>query len=305
LNVFFDNVNISSSSGPNGFAKKLLAELKKNHEIFTSVYALSEKGARPDIQISFIAAQNNIAPIVQRLDGIYFNSDQDYMSMNTPILETYQQASAVICQSSFNKKLTKHWFGEHDNCHIINNGTCFEKIASIPALDNKKINSFDNVWSCASSWRPHKRLSENVRYFLEHSNKNDCLVIAGENPDHAVSHPRIFYANHLEWRDLISLFKKSKYFIHLSWLDHCPNVVIDARAAGCEIICSSSGGTKEIAGKNATIIEEDEWDFSPIKLYSPPNMDFSRSAKNTYSSDISIQSVSKKYESVLSEVLNS
>ena len=304
MKIFLDNVNTSSSSGPNGFAKKILVELKKNHDVFTSVYELSARSLRPDVQLSFIAAQNSLAPVVQRLDGIYFNSDQDYMAMNSPILATYQQASAIVCQSNFNKALTAHWFGEHDNCHVINNGTCIEKIEHILPLDHKKINNFDNVWSCASSWRPHKRLSENIRYFLEHSGENDCLVVAGENPDSAISNSRIFYANHLEWHDLISLFKRSKYFIHLSWLDHCPNVVIDARAAGCEIICSSSGGTKEVAGKNATVVEEDEWNFSPIRLYNPPEMDFSRSIKNTHDSDISISDVAKKYIDVFDEVLS-
>ena len=56
----------------------------------------------------------------------------------------------------------------------------------------------------------------------------------------------------------------SAAFIHLAWLDHCPNVVVDARAAACQIICSSAGGTKEIAGPSAIVIEEDEWDFEPV-----------------------------------------
>ena len=38
---------------------------------------------------------------------------------------------------------------------------------------------------------------------------------------------------------LLSLYKRSKYFIHLAWLDHCPNVVVDARASGLIVIGST------------------------------------------------------------------
>ena len=67
-----------------------------------------------------------------------------------------------------------------------------------------------------------------------------------------------------------------KYFLHLSWLDHCPNVVVDARSCGCQVICSSTGGTKEIAGEDAIIIEEDEWNYEIVDLYDPPELDFSK-----------------------------
>ena len=62
------------------------------------------------------------------------------------------------------------------------------------------------------------------------------------------------------------MYKASKYFLHLAWLDHCPNVVVDAMACGCTVICSSAGGTKEIAGDNAIIIEENDWNYEPVHL---------------------------------------
>ena len=45
--------------------------------------------------------------------------------------------------------------------------------------------------------------------------------------------------------------------------------------AGCKIICSSTGGTHEVVD-NGTMIIEDEWNFKPIKLYKPPQIDFSK-----------------------------
>jgi glycosyltransferase involved in cell wall biosynthesis len=296
LKIFFDNVDFQSNSGPNSFGLKLASELEKNG-------CRINKDDSPDVQISFIQATRKIAPLVQRLDGIYFNSEQDWKAQNQPIQETYNNAEGVIYQSSFNKTLTEKYFGKKEKSVVIHNGTDFEKINKILPLENKVLDDFENVWTCASSWRPHKRLSENVRYFLEHSGENDCLVIAGSNPDYEISHNRIFYAGNLNWEQLISLYKKSSYFIHLALLDHCPNVVVDARAAGCKIICSSSGGTREIAGFNSVIIQDIKWDYLPFKLYDPPKLDFSKVVNCVHDVDIDIIGVSKKYEDFLKKVI--
>ena len=300
MKIFFDNVNFNSNSGPNSFGKKLFNCLEEqDHQVFdTPMKAIS-----PDIQLSFIASNFKLAPIVQRLDGIYFNSDQDFNSLNDPIEKTYQAADAVIFQSEFNKRLTEKFFGIKEKNFVIHNGTSIEVIEKIEPLVSKDLDEFENIWACASAWRPHKRLKDNLKYFLDHSSENDCLIVAGSNPDCELDHPRVFYAGTLDWVTLISLYKVSKYFIHLAWLDHCPNVVVDARAAGCHIVCSSAGGTKEIAGKDSTIIEEDVWDFSPVKLYNPPIMDFSKKINVAKESEIDIKNTSKYYLNVFKECI--
>ena len=159
---------------------------------------------------------------------------------------------------------------------------------------------YDNIWCCASSWRPHKRLEENIRFFLEHSSKNDLLIVAGEvKPLERVDNPRIIYFGNLSQIQLYSLYKASKYFIHLSWLDHCPNVVVDARASGCIIICSNAGGTKEIAGEDAIIIKEEDWDFSPVELYNPPPLDFTNKTTNICKTNYDIAHTAQSYNSFL------
>ena len=90
--------------------------------------------------------------------------------------------------------------------------------------------------------------------------------------------------------------KRSKYFLHLSFLDHCPNVVVDAKASGCICIVSSSGGTKELCSKSDIIIKDLQWDFKPIKLYDPPKLNFdSYYLNNIDKKDYSINNSFKKY----------
>ena len=290
MNLFLDNVNLYSTSGPNHFASKLTKYMSKLGVTFDS-------DKKYDSQLSFIYKVSDAynIPIYQRLDGIYFNSEQEFNTLNKPILRTYQSTEGVIFQSQFNKDLTFKYFGEHKNYKIIHNGADLEFIQSVGPLEASVIDQYQKVWSCASSWRPHKRLSDNIRYFLEHSSEDECMVVAGHvNEDQKIPHSRVYYTGQLDVRTLIALYKKSDYFVHLAYLDHCPNVVVDAVACGCHVICSSSGGTKEVA-VGGTIIEEEEWGFEPVKLYSPPRMDFTKKKKNNYTTNIDMNYVSSKY----------
>lgn len=299
MNILFDNVNFSSDSGPNSFARKLAHQFKdEEHSI-----AVNGENTPIDVQLSFISNREKRASMALRLDGIYFNSEQNWRLMNEPIKRSYEVADAVIFQSEFNKTLIEKYFGVHKNSHVIHNGTNLDWISKIEPISPTVLDEFAGVWSCASSWRPHKRLEENIRFFLEHAPSDFCLVIAGDNLNIQVDDHRIFYAGKLDWVSLIGLYKRSETFLHLAWLDHCPNVVVDARASGCKIICSSTGGTKEIAGKGAVIIEENPWNWDPIKLYHPPSMDFSKTSENKIDTNTSIAKTSKMYLGVLREIV--
>jgi len=275
MKVYTHNFNSNSNSGPNKFTRQLFNCLK--HEYGTQIINNQEMA---DVEFCLIQQdRHKVKPMLMRLDGIWFNSDQNYEQQNAPIKFSYDNADAVIFQSEFNKKLTHHWFGSHVNGHIIHNA------ANISMTRNANSQFFDRrfgknteLWSCASSWsgRPHKRLNENIRYFLEYAPKDSHLAIAGSiGMDDAKrlipNNKRIHLMGELDYISLLALYKKSTTFIHLAYLDHCPNVVVDAQAAGCKIICSSTGGTSEIV-TNGKIINEKKWNYEPIKLYRPPPM---------------------------------
>ena len=114
----------------------------------------------------------------------------------------------------------------------------------------------------------------------------------------------IFYLGELNWQQLISCMKKSKYFLHLSFLDHCPNVVVDAKACDCICIVSSSGGTKEICNKKDIVIKDINWDFEPLKLYQPPKLMFDFYKNEFNREDFSIKNICKEYIKTLKETTN-
>ena len=290
MRVYFDNVNVNSSSGPNSFGRKLIEEFRRRgHDVSTNpVFS--------DRQLSFI--QTNVRAsekIALRLDGIYFNTRQDWDALNAPIKASCTSADLVIYQSQFNKRLTEKYFGPAKKHTVIGNGTDLNDIARIPVLTHAQLDKYEEVWCCSSSWRPHKRLKDNIEYFHQMKPNNSALLVLGENPDYLKEYSDVFYLGKQSWETCISIYKRCKKFIHLAFLDHCPNVVVDARAAGCDVIVSSSGGTKEIAGLNATIVQDVEWDLRPLDLYSPPPLDYARSFKNDIDSDIDIRSVASRY----------
>ena len=299
MNLFLENVNLGSSSGPNHFAKKLSKYLSLRGVIFNNKLPYDKKltfiesvGTRRDLDMYL------------RLDGIYFNAGFDCKRMNYNIQKSYEAAKGVIFQTDFNKQLVFNWFGPHPNTIVINNGADLLETKTFQPVKSlvEKFNDFDNIWSCAASWHSFKRLKSNIEYFLKFSGDSDCLIVAGNNPDHLVDHPRIFYVGNLSINELYTVYQISDYFIHLAYLDHCPNVVIDARSFGCKIICSSSGGTKEVAGVDATIVQEHLWDFSFITESTPPDITFDAIKENTISSEISMVKVAKKYHNFIKEV---
>jgi len=309
VKILLDNVNLGSTSGPNHFGKKLKTKLiKMGHEC-------SLETPSPDVQLSFIETHmaTPVAPMVLRLDGIYFDTDSDFVAKNKNILRSYRAAAGIIFQSEFSKELIFKFFGEHTNYDVIHNGADIEYINTIPVMDNELTNKYDNVWSCASSWyysdnpkapRVFKRLQQNIEFFQQYGGPNDCLVIAGFVPrEHAVDDHRVIYAGRLNIEQLFSLYKTSKYFIHLSSPDSCPNVVVDARASGCKIVCSSVGGTREVAGPDAIIVEETPWDYEPMRLNGIRRLDLTNISSNCYNAEVDIHETACKYESFMESLL--
>lgn len=303
MKIHFENVDFGSRSGPNGFGLKLARELSK------SGHSVVSDGQ--DVRLTFIQGSNSFRPNVLRLDGIYFNSEQDWLSMNEPIRRSYDFANAVIVQSEFNKSLTEKYFGLRENVHVIHNGTSLEDINRISPAQIATGIPREKVWMCASSWRPHKRLADNIRLFLELSEPDHVMLVAGKDAHQyagsLANHPRIELVGDLNWVQLISCMKASGNFVHLAWLDHCPNVVVDARAAGCKIYCSNSGGTKEVAGPDAMVLEEEVWQFEPVLLYHPPTIQrFENLLKlncNSECSEIDITIVANRYLKIICDTV--
>ena len=101
MNIFTHSFNPKSNSGPNKFTRQLFENMIKNFNI-----SIVDKQENADVEFCLIQQSfYKTKPMLLRLDGIYFNSDQDYNNQNAPIKYSYDNADCVIFQSNFNKKL--------------------------------------------------------------------------------------------------------------------------------------------------------------------------------------------------------
>ena len=200
--------------------------------------------------------------------------------------------------------MTQHWWGDKKG-YVINNGINLESVEVTIDKINRLKTRFKRIFVCSSNWHRQKRLKENIELFFSVKNLNDGLIILGNNPDHIVNHPQIIYAGHISHDMCMQVFSIADWMIHLAWLDHCPNVVVEALSQNCPVICTDSGGTKEIVGKNGIIIPESRSYNFELTDYDDPYelqiLPIELPIIEIDNSHLDIKKVAQKYISILTE----
>ncbi len=305
MKIFMDNVNFSSASGPNSFAGRLAHELSLRGHII----------ADPDdydVALSFIEPRNKFLPgkpVIQRLDGIWFKPEQ-YESHNRTIKSLYQSADHVIWQSDFDADMTQHWWGNPKSGSVIRNGINLKKVESKNPTFVELKQRYEKVFVCSSNWHPQKRLYDNIELF-KHLRATQfpysCLLVLGAAPDVQVADKNVYYTGVIPHQLCLEIYSIADWMIHLAWLDHCPNVVVEALSQGCPVICAESGGTKELVRTNGLVLaERDAYNFELADYDSPPRIDVTqiknleRPLVECYELDIKL--VAQKYEAVFDNV---
>ena len=301
MKIHFSNVDFSSRSGPNTFGTRLARQfLKMGHEIVGPE-------DQYEVFLAFIEPKTQPRPgskFIHRLDGIWFKPEQ-FHSHNKLIKWAYDRADKVICISDFNKKMAAHYWGDVE-ATVINNG--IELIRSkVEDEQIKKLrHKYSKIFVSSANWHRQKRLKENIECFklLQESQDDSCLIVLGSNPDHVVKDPDIFYAGNMPHEICLQVFSAADWMIHLAWLDHCPNSVVEGMSQNCGIICASSGGTKEAVGKNGIIVQEkEEYQYQLADYDSPPEIDFSNikipESIDIDNSILDISEIAKRYIKVI------
>lgn len=311
MKVYFDGVNWEAEhTGPNCFAKRLAIQLGN----------LGHQLADPDdydVALVFIEPTDRLdpkKPFVQRLDGLWFKPEQMAAGMNRGIHAAYDAAANVVWQSNFDKKMSERWFGARKGV-VIPNGVEIKRAAvrSEQLIDMRA--AYDKVFVCSANWHPQKRLRDCVEVFRkirETQYPNSCLLVLGNNPDYHVADKGIFYAGSIRHDLCAEVYAISDWMIHMAWLDHCPNVVVEAIAQGCPVLCSSEGGTQELImrdgypsyGLNGVVLHDtDTYDFSLVDYDNPPRVDLDRipklHARRAQPWTVDIVECAKKYEDAL------
>lgn len=315
MRVYFDNVNFHANTGPNVFAKRLAETLMSmGHEI------ASHKDY--DVALVFIEKTQNLRsdrPYVHRVDGFWFSQKDYYSKANDSIEEAYSCAKSVVFQSDFDKKFFFKRFGERNDTNVVLNG-CELPNKRMFEVDNAFVNlkeQYDSVYVSASNWHPQKRFEENFRLYtmLRERNKklgkNSCFVALGKNLPRGswMKESDVMFSDSFSPRACCQLYAVADWMLHLAWLDHCPNVVVEALAHECQVACASSGGTSELikATNGGIVLQDESFEFGPNDYDNPPkvpdleNLDLSLfdSKLSIDVSKVDVRECAKRYVQIL------
>ena len=202
---------------------------------------------------------------VARVDGLILNRRESYAKQNKKLKSAIKNSHGVIYQGEFCRDAYEKFLGINKTHACILNG-------ADPA--DFKPRSPENFFLASCKWRPHKRLDAVYDGYLNALDKgvDADLVVVGEVKK-VINHPRIRYLGWVGDHKLAALLSKAIATIHLSWLDWCPNAMVESAIAGCPIIYTNSGGSAEV-GQNAGIsISDVQWNFKIVDLYDPPPLD--------------------------------
>jgi len=302
-----------NTSGPKIFLNKLSYAIKKNS------YAKVTNALLPffDIAIYNSYARNFYGKkYILRLDGLYFDIKNTLglnKKLNGKIFYSIKNSSGVIFQSNFSKKLFEKFYGDISVVNtVIHNGGFTEF--------RKKVNHYQFeiperkiIVVAIAQWRRHKRLKEIVELYMELTQKykNLYLIVVGANAQMKGT-DNIQYIPSLNQVEVYSLLKQADLMFHFSWLDNCPNSVVEALCFRVPVLCTNQGGTRELVEitKGGIVSEADKkFNYEPVDLYNPPkpdmnvlyedavrlieNIDFYKSQIDT--SMIDINNVAHKY----------
>lgn len=271
MKVWIRHLDVTKIGGPYSFSAAMTSWLRSQGTAVTADYA--ERDIDVALAVNIIesdelrAFKRRRVPIVQRVDGVPFNTPgTDFIQQTARLRRCYETADAVVFQSHFAKEMVEQTLGAVGCEHrIIYNGADLDLF--LPGERGVKSDTLTLV--CAAVWRPHKRLAATIAGFLRFHEREprSRLVVIGPTDratEEVVHHPAITYRGALSREETARVLRSADIFLHLAWLDCCPNVVLEAQASGLPVICANGGGSREVVvTESGLVIESDPGDTPP------------------------------------------
>ena len=215
---------------------------------------------------------------ILRMNGIYVDARHGNTkgdALNKKLSSVYESTNYHVFQSLFSQKLYENFFGYVSSLkEVIHNGVPNDFSPAGPA----KWYNYEKVLIASGRWVAHKRLKSIIDgfiYFKESSSIDAGLVILGDTTGEDIpGRNDICAVGRLSTGELPYYLRGGDAFISLSWLDNCPNSVIEAIACGLPVLTSHNGGTSELITESGHIIKvEPDYQFDYVDLYNPPLCD--------------------------------
>ncbi len=298
----FDTLGTSEvPDGKHRFLIRLSKQMKKQ--------GIKINNKKPDIYIRLPREKRcKRAKInILRVDGLIFNTRWNYKHKNKKIVESIKESDAVVYQSKFCQDAYGKFLGVTKRSAIIFNGA--DPNEFLPRKPG-------NFFIANSRWRPHKRLPMIIECFLEALRQGiDVDLVVTGKPDKIIKHKRIKYVGWQKTGSLKKLLSKAIASLHFTWIDWCPNSMVEAIIARCPIIYTECGGHRDIAPGSGIGIKDVQWNWKKLDLYNPPRLNVQEVVNAMFvlknkdkiypvRDDLDIKTVCKQYISFSEKLLN-
>ena len=186
----------------------------------------------------------------------------------------FRKTDLIVYQSRFCQFCVEHFvYKPHTRSVIVNNGVDLSQFQ--PSETMLKKNTLDILIS--HRIQPVKRVQQapslierlrekypNVRVHIVGEGVRNTLDEIKKIVDRKGLNKHFLFYGHKDPSLLPSVFAKCDFMLCLSYLDPCPNSVVEALACGLPVLAPASGGVRDIIGDAGYIVDEgiDEQDYN-------------------------------------------
>lgn len=246
-----------SGGGPKTFIRRLMNYLESTDQIrlvdtkedvyFTSVW----------IENGEISKKSKV--IFRSASCYYDRARQKTFKLNKRIKNSFSHADHVVYQSNFGMKLLRNVLNApKKNYTIIHNG--FDE-SLFSNIEPARIKHYKKVFVANAIWDSYKRLELLVSCFIKAKIEGSCLVVLGPTTFKTKAE-NVIMVGSAAFETVASYLKAAHYFVHLSYVEICPNAVIEAIRFGKPVLCNNIGGTPEVVQDSGIICQcDDEFIF--------------------------------------------
>jgi glycosyltransferase involved in cell wall biosynthesis len=273
-----------SFGGPSAFAYKFAQFLHKRNIPYTfdlngryDVLLAVATGPDPEL-VKKIKEKGT--KVLYRINGVYLGRE-GYLSYDNKVLhQLHNFADKVIYQSKFSIMEVREYLGvdiEADPT-IIYNGVDTSLFS--PEGEKLEREEYEHVLLSAGLFRPNKRAQDVIDampYILEKFPNTLYAIVGPESYGDILRTitDKIKYYNikknavfigPVEQSIIPIYYRSADIFMHLAWLDPCPNTVIEAMACGLPVIHAATGGTRELINEPELMIDSEYDNAKPYSL---------------------------------------
>ena len=208
---------------------------------------------------------------LMRLDGAFVGTTSRDRRVNRSRMRMASRVDGVVFQNTFCRLMHERVAGLKPPvwAEIINGADPGEFLSRRP----------QRFFLANAHWRPVKRLPGIIGAFERFAATVDDveLVVTG-NVAQPTNHPRIRYVGLQDRAGVAKLLSGAIASLHFTYLDPCPNAMVEAVVAGCPVVYTDSGGQPCLGEGAGVSFPDAPWNFEQVCQTQPPAVDLDRAA---------------------------